>query len=429
MDARPRQVAIVRARYNPYGGAERFVQRALAALASGGAEVTVIARRWTPPRDGEAAVPMRLLRVDPFHLGSLWHDWSFARGVRRALAGRSFDIVQSHERIAGLPLYRAGDGVHAEYLAQRRRAEPGWRAALTAASPYHRYVLAAERAMFTHPALRAVICNSEMVRGEIHSRFGVPMDKLHLVRNGVDLERFRPPTLAERSAAREGLGLEPGRTVFAYVGSGFARKGLAASIRALAAMPGARGVGHPAVAGAGAGAGAIPRTCAGIGRAAAEAAIAAAPKPLPPVLLVAGADRKLAAHRALAGRLGVAGQVRFLGGVDDVRPVLWAADAFVLPTLYDPFPNAVLEALACGLPAVTSTRSGAAEFIRAGENGFVVDALDIGGIARALDALADPQGRGARAAAARASVAPLSLDALGAQLIALYRRLIESPAP
>jgi UDP-glucose:(heptosyl)LPS alpha-1,3-glucosyltransferase len=101
----------------------------------------------------------------------------------------------------------------------------------------------------------------------------------------------------------------------------------------------------------------------------------------------------------------------------------------VLPTLYDPFPNAVLEALACGLPAVTSTRSGAAEFIRAGENGFVVDALDIGGIARALDALADPQGRGARAAAARASVAPLSLDALGAQLIALYRRLIESPAP
>ena len=251
MDARPLQVAIVRARYNPYGGAERFVQRALAALASGGAEVTVIARRWTPPRDGEAAVPMRLLRVDPFHLGSLWRDWSFARGVRRALAGRSFDIVQSHERIAGLPLYRAGDGVHAEYLAQRRRAEPGWRAALTAASPYHRYVLAAERAMFTHPALRAVICNSEMVRDEIHARFGVPMDRLHLVRNGVDLDRFRPPTLAERAAAREGLRLEPGRTVFAYVGSGFARKGLAAAIRALAAMPAGRGAGQHAAAGAG----------------------------------------------------------------------------------------------------------------------------------------------------------------------------------
>lgn len=424
MDARPLQVAIVRARYNPYGGAERFVQRALAALAAGGLEVTVVARRWTPPGDGEARVPMRLLRVDPFHLGSLWRDWSFARGVRRALAGRRFDIVQSHERIPGLPLYRAGDGVHAQYLAQRRRAEPRWRAALTAVDPHHRYLLAAERAMFTHPALRAVICNSEMVRDEIHARFGVPMDRLHLVRNGVDLDRFRPPTLAERAAARESFGLEPDRTVVAFVGSGFARKGLAAAIRALAAMTAGQRASRLAAAPGAAG----ESLCGGIG-APAGAAPRTPQAPMPPVLLVAGADRQLERHRALAARLGLAAQVRFLGGMDDVRPVLRAADAFVLPTLYDPLPNAVLEALATGLPTVTSTGSGAAELIRPGENGFVVDALDVDGIARALQVLADPRGREARAAAARASVAPLSLEALGAQLIALYRRLLESPVP
>ena len=389
----PLRVAIVRARYNPFGGAERFVQRALAALAGDGLEVTVVARRWRAPADGEASVPMRLLRVDPFHVGSLWRDWSFARGVHRALVGRHFDIVQSHERIPGLPVYRAGDGVHAEYLAQRRRTEPAWRAAMTALSPYHRYVLAAERAMFTHPALRAVICNSEMVRREIHARFGVPLERLHLVRNGVDLEHFRPPTPLERDAARATLEIGADRTVFAYVGSGFARKGLAAAIRALAAL------------------GPVPGST------------------VAPLLLVAGADRQLEWHRKLAERLGVGPRLRLLGGVEDVRPVLWAADAFVLPTLYDPFPNAALEALACGLPTVTSTRSGAAEFIREGVNGHVVDALDVSGLARALRALAAPDGRATRAAAARQSVAGLSLDALGAELLALYRSLLESPTP
>jgi len=76
-------------------------------------------------------------------------------------------------------------------------------------------------------------------------------------------------------------------------------------------------------------------------------------------------------------KLGIAARVRFVGGVSDVRPFLAAADAFVLPTLYDPFPNAVLEAMAAGLPVVTSTRCGAAEIVAEGETGFVRDALDI----------------------------------------------------
>ena len=98
------EVAIVRARYNPFGGAERFVQRALAALAANELEVTVIARDWARGDAEGLPVPMRFLKVDPFYLGGLWRDWSFARGVRRAVAGGRFDIVQSHERIPGMPL-------------------------------------------------------------------------------------------------------------------------------------------------------------------------------------------------------------------------------------------------------------------------------------------------------------------------------------
>lgn len=385
----PLTVAIVRARYNPFGGAERFVQRALAALSARELEVTVIARNWPVGSTEDLPVRLRFLKVDPFHVGSLWRDWSFARGVRRALAQRSYAIVQSHERIPGMPIYRAGDGVHAEFLAQRRRAAPGWRAALLAANPYHRYVLDAERRMFTDPALRAVICNSEMVRGEIRERFGVADEKLHLIRNGVDAARFLPATPQQRAQARAALGLPEAATVFAFVGSGFERKGLAGAIHALSRI-------------------AVERDA---------------------QLVVAGADRRRERYRALAARLGVAARVRLLGGVDDVRPVLHAADAFVLPTLYDPFPNAVLEALACGLPVITSTKSGAAEVIRPGANGFVVDALDVDALAGAMRALCDATDRAAMAAAARASVAPLTLEAMAGELIALYGRLLELRSP
>lgn len=388
-DASTLSVAIVRARYNPYGGAERFVQRALAALSASDVEVTVIARSW--PARAEQSLPVRLryLRVDPFYIGSVWRDWSFARGVRRVLAAGEFAVVQSHERIAGLPIYRAGDGVHAEYLAQRRRALPGWRAALLSGNPYHAYALAAERAMFTHPALRAVICNSEMVCREIRERFGVDEARLHLIRNGVDTRRFRPPSPQERARARAGLDVAEGATAFAFVGSGFERKGLGMAIRALA-------------------------------RVAARADAC---------LLVAGTDRHAARYRALAQALGVGDRVRLLGGVDDVTPLLWAADAFVLPTLYDPFPNAALEALACGLATVTSTKSGAAELIRPGVNGFVHDALDLQGFADSMEALCDARQRAPMAGAARESVEGLSLEALAGQLIALYRGLLESASP
>ncbi len=95
-----------------------------------------------------------------------------------------------------------------------------------------------------------------------------------------------------------------------------------------------------------------------------------------------------------------------------MRPVLWASDGFVLPTLYDPFPNAALEALACGLPVVTSTGSGAREAIREAVNGWVRDALDVDGIADAMARLAEPGTGASMAEAARASVQGLTLEAL-----------------
>ena len=147
------RVALVRARYDPAGGAERFVQGAIAALRGQGVALTIVARHW-PGHDGSAIL------LDPFHVGGLWRDWAFARAACAELARRRFDLVQSHERIACCDVYRAGDGVHAEWLAQRARARGTLGRWVDAMSPRHRYVLAAERALFRSTRLKAVICNS-----------------------------------------------------------------------------------------------------------------------------------------------------------------------------------------------------------------------------------------------------------------------------
>ena len=109
-------VALVRQRCSAHGGAERFIEVARGALNAQGVAVTVLAREWT----GD---PGTVVRCDPFHVGRVWRDWSFARAVCREVARRPFDLVQSHERIACCDIYRAGDGVHAQWLHNRRAAQ------------------------------------------------------------------------------------------------------------------------------------------------------------------------------------------------------------------------------------------------------------------------------------------------------------------
>ena len=369
------RVALVRSRYDPAGGAERFVRNAMAALRAQGASITIVTREW-PRHEGGALI------VDPFHVGRLWRDWSFAREACRAMATRHFDLVQSHERIACCDIYRAGDGVHAQWLAERARIQGPLAAWATRMSPHHRYVLAAEAALFASARLKAVICNSDMVRREIFDRFRTPPERLVLIRNAVDAAAFHPGLRAEsRDAVRQQLNLPRDAFIAVHVGSGFERKGVATLVDALAKTRG--------------------RACA----------------------IVVGRDKNAARYIARAARAGVADRVRFVGAVSDVRPYYAAADAFLLASLYDPQPNAALEAMACGLPVVTTPKCGVAELLVEGESGYVRDALDVAGIAEALDALRE--GNATRMGErARAEVEPYTPEAMAGEYLALYERLL-----
>lgn len=377
------KIAIIRQRYNPFGGAERFVERALGALAGQGAEVSLITRNW----DGAPGEGFRQITCDPPYSrlfgGRAARDRSFAVCVQREMAQGGYDITQSHERIPGCMIFRAGDGVHAAWLAHRARILGPLQRLAQKFSGFHRYMLAAEKAMFAHPALRAVICNSQMVADEIVHFYGVDRDKLHVIYNGVDTTVFHPGLADEfRAATRRESGIPETAPLLLYVGSGFERKGVPQLLAAFAALPGQTA--H---------------------------------------LAIVGADRKLKATRRDVERLGLSGRVHVLGALKDVRPWYGAADGFVLPTLYDPCPNAVLEAMACGLPVVTSTSCGAREWIVAGENGWVVDALDEKELAARLSDLVKLAGNAGRRSLARQTVEALTLEAMSIRLLALYAQL------
>lgn len=245
-----------------------------------------------------------------------------------------------------------------------------------------------EAPAFTTGPRRRLIAVSGRVRDELATWYGADPAQVAVVWNGVEPAEFAPEALAPlRAAARAELGLPGGAPVVLFVGD-FYRKGLSVAIKALAAMttPDAR-------------------------------------------LLVVGRG-EIAAFEAHARAAGVADRVVFAGFRPDVRPLFAAADALVFPTRYEPFGMVVTEAMAAGLPVATTRACGAAEVIRDGESGFVIDDPDDAqAFAAALDgAFADPAAYARLGAAARAAAALVSWDYVAAATERIYLDLLAERA-
>lgn len=376
---RPLNIALIRQRYTAFGGAERFVANAVLSMQTQGAQLTIVTRHWRPQPG------IDVLNVNPFYLGSLWRDWGFARAVCARLREKSFDLVQSHERIACCDVFRAGDGVHREWLAQRRRTQGAMGRLGVLLNPYHHYVKAAEKKLFRSPRLKAVICISKMVKEEIREYFDVDESKLHVIYNGVDTEAFHPRLKQQyRASVRAEYGIAPDAPLFLFVGSGFERKGVGMLLQAMTALPGQVR------------------------------------------LIVVGKDKRLKYFVELAAKYQLSGKVHFAGALEDVKPVYGAVDALVFPTLYEPFGNVTLEAMACGLPVITSHKAGSSELIRNGVSGFICDALDVHALAGSMRALVSPERCAEMGRAARTTAEPLTFEAMSSRLTTLYRNLAVS---
>jgi len=341
------RIAFARRGYSGTGGAEAYLKRFAAALCEAGHEAILYASEAWPPH----AWPGTEVKLLP---GSTPRRYADAlRGVPEC------DCLFSMERVWRCDVYRAGDGVHRVWMERRRGAEPFWKAWGRIFNGKHRELLALEERLFSPEGAGVVIANSRMVKEEIIRHYGYPAERIPVIYNGVPARV--PLCDGERARRRKELGLAESTTVFLFAGSGWERKGLAHAIRALG-----------------------------------EARLRDA------VLLVAG--------RGNPRRMPASPQVRYLGPVEGMAAFYGLADAFILPTLYDPFSNASLEAMAAGLPVITSRFNGFAEIIEPGVEGEVVDdPADIPALARALRAWGERERCGAVRPRLQERARPLSI--------------------
>ena len=313
------KLALIRRQFAATGGAELYLQRLLGALAKRGQEVHLFAESWSESIQGVvfhsvAAVGSRAMR-----------PVRFAEAVRVEMAKEKFDCVFSLDRTLKQDVYRAGDGVHRVWLERRKQFAPWWKKPFVGVGAFHRNMMTLEAQTFDPANTRHVIVNSEMVRREILEHFQFPSERIHLVRNGVEVARFQN---GKRAETRSRFGVKDDEFLLLFVGSGWERKGLCFLFALM------------------------------------EDLLQKKTAQLKTVkLLVVGKGKKPST---------VSPNVIFAGPMSDVENALAAADLFTFLPIYEPSANAVVEALAAGLPVVTSAQNGASEIIREGVNGSVV---------------------------------------------------------
>lgn len=330
------KLALIRRRFTSTGGAELYVQRLLGGLVQRGHEVHLLTEEWDQAPLG---VNVSLL---PIKASRAARPLAFADRLQAFLEERSYDCVFSLERTLRQDVYRAGDGVHRAWLDRRRAFAPWWRRPFLGRGVFHRNMVRLEAATFNPANTRRVIVNSEMVRREIRERFDFPAERIHLVRNGVETKRFQS---GNRTGTRERLGVREDDFLLLFVGSGWERKGLKYLIEAMRQLAGQR----------------IRLLVVGKG----------SPPGQPP------------------------SNVIFAGSLAAVEDAYAAADLFVFLPIYEPSANVCFEALAAGLPVVTSSQNGAGEILVENLTGSVVQRPDdVGAVLKAIRFWASrPKGR------------------------------------
>lgn len=351
------RVCILRRQSGGFGGAELMARRYADFLRPG----------WDTEVYSEP--PGRRLVRAPW-----WRAWRYARAADRAMRERRPDIVFSLERGPRCDVYQALEGVHERWLELR----PGFGTLQRLANPWHWACPRLETR--TLASARAVVANSRMVQADLARFHPACAERVRVIHNGVDGARFRPAD-EPPAAVRRRLHLPDTGPLLLFVGSGWERKGLARALGILARLRASRPDAHLAVLGKG----------------------------------------RPSAYAGLAARLDLARAVTWAGTTGDTAPWYQAADAFILPALYDPCANACIEALRCGCPVVTTPTNGAHELVEHGTTGFVLGDDDD----EAAAFLAAPHPPRAEVAA---TAAHLTAERECAAYDALFRDLLERAA-
>lgn len=311
------KIALAHKRLDFRGGTERDFHRTAEGLRDLGHEVHLYCSEVKiPPPEG-----VQFHRLWTWPGGRTARLLSFALLAPKVISSRRHDVVVSFGRMIAQDIVRSGGGTHRVFLEKIAEGEGRLRRLWHRVSLYHRCVLAIERRQYRPRGSRKILAVSGEVKREIQAAYGVPEEKIAVIYNGVDTERFHP---RRRASAREKIRhlwqIPLDAPVILFVGNSFQRKGLDRVLRAWGS-----------------------------------------PRLRKFYLLIVGEDANRGRYQVWTR--DAQRRVIFAARQSDIEDYFGAADLLVLPALQEAFGNVVLEALAAGLPVITSRAVGAAEVL------------------------------------------------------------------
>lgn len=315
------------------GGAERYLVDLCTRMASEGYEVHVYTEHWEEEFDG---IHLHHVKTIPFPKSL--RLLSFAIKATKEMENGKYDITLGVGNTLKADVLQPHGGVHWAWFWRSLRAYDNpilWTIKFLGRifSPKQWVSGWIEDASYKGKKYFRIIAISDMVKQDIIRWYKIPEEQITVIYNGVDIERFHPRNRKYREEVRNrhGIGNE---VVILFVSNNFRMKGLSFLMQALADF---KKEGHPFFK-----------------------------------LLILGRDRK-APYLRLAKKLGISEEVVFAGSTDEPEKYYGAADLLVHPSFYDACSLTVLEALASGLPVLTSYSNGVTGAIRHQEEGWVVE--------------------------------------------------------
>lgn len=332
----PKRIAFLKSGIKNCGGLEKYTLRLARIFSSAGHDVSLLTTDCNPEAfEGENFKVVNLGTRSKF---SLWHLLRFDARCKKYIANNRFDSVFGMDRNFCLQThYRAGNGVHAAYLDRRKKLASVCKKFSFDLNPLHKMILRMEKATFESPCLQTLFTNSSMVKEEILRYYSVAPETIEVIHNGVEWHELALPFhegLAVRENLIKQLGLSPKRFQFLFVGNDYRRKGLDLVLEALACL--------------------TDRNF---------------------ELSVVGKDRNPELYVEKAKALGLQNHVRFFGPIKEIKTLYSASDALIIASMYDPFANVTVEALAMGVYVISSSANGGSEVLTDDTLGTVFDDL------------------------------------------------------
>lgn len=374
------KIALVRRDYTSrVGGAEKYLITLSHELSKMGEEIHIFAHTFDQPPDPRIQIhPVPMLPVI-----SPLKNLSFAFNTQKELKKLRCDIICSLSRGFYHDIFRISDGLHLYHMKQRYKN--GMNYLLKTLTPRHQTLLYLEKKSFRQDKLRRIIAISHLTKAQVREYYGIPEEKVEVIYNGIDPLVFNP-SVRERycHVMREKFGIKKDEAVILFVAMDLERKGLGFLLEALSLIRERKFK----------------------------------------LFIVGKANSRN--YQMIAEKLKLRERVRFMGYQSRIEEIYGMGDMLVLPTLYDPFSNCCLEAMACGIPVITTRQNGVSELIKDGNNGFVVDeAGKVNDIAKKIDLLLLPETREKMGSQAVLSVEGLTAETNAKKILKLFQDVLE----